>query len=102
MGYLKLEGTLEQQAKEFLSKAKQNPLWAQNSLMQFIAFQKERARKGEISYSTINNRATKLILEMNTDNQIINWKKISRCLPSGPKAANDRAPTIEEMKRLVE
>jgi hypothetical protein len=91
-GYLKLEGTLEQQAKEFLSKAKQNPLWAQNSLMQFIAFQKERARKGEISYSTINNRATKLILEMNTDNQIINWKKISRGLPSGPKAPNDRAP----------
>jgi hypothetical protein len=39
---------------------------------------------------------------MNTDTQIINWKKISRGLPSGPKAANDRAPTIDEMKRLVE
>ena len=33
---------------------------------------------------------------MNTDANIINWKKISRGLPSGPKAANDRAPTIEE------
>src|SRR5438128_981403 len=42
LDYLKLEGTLEQQAKEFLSKAKQNPQWAQNSLMQFITFQKER------------------------------------------------------------
>lgn len=104
LDYLNLEVTLEQQAMDFLSKTKQNPLWAQSSLMQFITFQKERARSGEISYSTINNyyKATKLFLEMNTDTQIINWKKISRGLPSGPKAANDRAPTIEEMKRLVE
>lgn len=104
LDYLKLEETLEQQAKEFLSKAKQNPQWAQNSLMQFITFQKERACSGKISYSTINNyyKATKLFLEMNTDSHIINWKKISRGLPSGPKAANDRAPSIDEIKRMVE
>jgi hypothetical protein len=99
----KTRGTLERQAKEFLFKVRQNPQWAQISLMQFIAFQKERAKNGEISYSTINNyyKATKLFLEMNTDSNIINCKKISRGLPSGPKAANDRAPAIEEMKRLI-
>lgn len=31
LDYLKLEGTLEQQAKEFLFMAKQNPQWAQIS-----------------------------------------------------------------------
>ena len=49
LDFLKLDGTLKQQSKEFLEKAKQNPQWAQNSIMQFISLQKERARKGEIS-----------------------------------------------------
>jgi hypothetical protein len=101
--FLKLE-PLENQARDFLSKAKQNPQWAQSSLMQFIAFQKERARAGEISYSTISNyyKATKLFIEMNTDSPLINWKKIAKGLPSGRKAANDRAPTLEELRKLVE
>jgi hypothetical protein len=102
--FLKLEGPLEGQARDFLSKAKQDPQWAQSSLMQFIVFQKERARAGEISYSTISNyyKATKLFVEMNTDSPIINWKKIARGLPTGRKAANDRAPTLEELRKLSE
>jgi predicted transport protein len=48
LDYLKLEGPIEQQAKEFLAKAKQNMQWAQNSLMQFITFQTERS---EIPYA---------------------------------------------------
>ena len=72
--------------------------------MQFIAFQNERAKKGEISYSTIANyyKATKLFVEMNSDALIINWKRITRGIPSGRKAANDSAPTIEEIRRLSE
>ena len=104
LDFLKLDGTLEQQSKEFLARAKQTPRWAQHSLMQFIALQKERARKGEISYSTIANyyKATKLFVEMNSDAPIINWKRIARGIPSGRKAANDRAPTIEEIRKLSE
>ena len=69
LDFLKLDGTMEQQSKEFLEKAKQNPQWAQHSLMQFIALQNKRAKKGEISYSTIANyyKATKLFVEMNSD-----------------------------------
>jgi hypothetical protein len=102
--FLKLEEPLERQAREFLSKARQSPQWAQSSLMQFIAFQKERARAGEISYSTISNyyKATKLFVEMNSDSPIINWKKITRGLPTGRKAANDRAPTLEELRKLAQ
>jgi hypothetical protein len=39
---------------------------------------------------------------MNSCAQLINWKMITRGLPKGRQAANDRAPTIEEMQRLVE
>jgi hypothetical protein len=67
---------LEDQAKIFLSKAKENPIWAQNCSMDFIGFQKERVRRGEISDSTIPNyyKATKLFCEMN-DLDTISWKK---------------------------
>jgi hypothetical protein len=104
LDYLKLEGPLEHQLKELLTQARQNPQWLQASLMQFVSFQKERAKNGEISYSTISNyyKATKLFIEMNIDAPIINWKKITRGIPSGRKAANDRSPTIEELRKISE
>jgi hypothetical protein len=39
---------------------------------------------------------------MNSDALIINWKRITRGIPSGRKAANDRAPTLEEIRKLSE
>jgi hypothetical protein len=45
-------------------------------------------------------KAAKLFCEMN--DLILNWKKITRGLPRGRRAANDRAPTLEEIQRLVE
>ena len=95
LNFLMLPGTLEEQAKQFTLKARENPQWAQESLMSFIDFQKERVKRNEISESTITNyyKATKLFCVIN--DLVLNWKKISRGLPSGRRAANDRAPTIE-------
>jgi integrase len=83
-------------------KARTNPQWAQDNFVQFIAFQIERARRKEIAECTISNyyKATKLFCEMN--DLTLSWKKISRGLPVGRRAANDRAPTIEEIQKLVE
>ena len=39
---------------------------------------------------------------MNFDNPVVNWKKISKGIPTGRKSANDRAPTREELKKLSE
>lgn len=96
------KGTLEEQAKQFWLKAKADGKWAEDNLMQFIRFQKERATAGEISNSTIPNyyRATKLFCEMN--DIVLNWKKIARGLPRVREAANDRAPTLEEIQKLVD
>jgi hypothetical protein len=104
LDFLKLEGSVENRAKEFLARANEDQSWAQASFMRFMSFQKERARTGEISYSTIGNyfKATKLFVEMNTDTPIINWKRISRGIPLGRNTANDRAPTIEELRKLCE
>ena len=63
--------------------------------MKFIAFQIERARRNEISETTISNyyKATKLFCEMN--DLSLGWKRIRCGIPRGRRAPNDRAPTIE-------
>ena len=78
LDYLGLEGNIEEQAEQFYLKAISNHAWAEESLMAFIAYEKERSKNGEISDSTIPNyyRATKLFCEMN--DITLNWKKIAR------------------------
>jgi hypothetical protein len=100
LDFLKLQVTIEEQAMEFLTKTRQNPQWAQDNLMQFMALQNERARRKEIAERTISNyyKATKLFCEMN--DLTLRWKRIRRGLPRGRKAANDRAPTIVERQHF--
>ena len=100
MDYVQIEGDLKQQSKTLKEKIKKDPEWFKVSLIRFFEYQKERARKNDIAFSTISNyyKAIKLFVDMNFDAPIINWKKISKGIPSGRKSANDRAPTIEELK----
>lgn len=92
---------IEEQSNIFLQEGKTNPMWAEEMLMKFCNYQKKRVINGEISESTIPNyfKATKLFCDMN--NLILNWKKISKGVPSGRKSANDRAPTREEITKLI-
>jgi hypothetical protein len=102
LDFLKLEGNLNTKALYLYNKAKSDTQWLQDSFMQFIEYQKERVANGKIAVNTISNyyKATKLFCEMN--NIIINWKIISKGIPSGKKAANDRSPTIEELQKITE
>jgi hypothetical protein len=72
--------------------------------MEFVSFQLERVSRCKITESTIKNyyKSIKLFCEMNGCAQIVNWKMITRGIPKGRQAANDRAPNIEEIQRLVE
>ncbi|MGB0029101.1 MAG: hypothetical protein WBP64_19940 [Nitrososphaeraceae archaeon] len=45
-------------------------------------------------------KAIKLFTEMNDIS--ISWKKITRGLPKGRKWADDRAPTLDEIRKIVE
>ncbi len=92
---------LEERLHNLYLKCKSDPEWLQDSLIQFIMFQKERASNGEITESTIPNyyKPVKLFCDMN--NIIINWKIVTRGMPHGNHAANDRSPTIEEVLQIL-
>ena len=102
LNFLGLDGSLEEKSIKFLMKAQLDIQWADGSFMKFLEFQKNRNLGGEIATGTVVNyyRATKLFCEMN-DLQL-SWKKIARGLPKAKKASNDRAPTTEELRKLVE
>ena len=98
--FLNIEGDLDSQSRYFVDKAK-DLQWGQESLIRFISFQNERVKKGKISPATVPNyfKPVKLFCELNV--LVFNWNKIRRGLPTGRQAANDRAPTPEEIQKLM-
>jgi integrase len=93
---------LEQKATSFAKKGKENTNWALSNILKFVYFQRERVDKKEISGATVINytKSIKLFCEM--ADIPIPWKKITRGLPRGKRYADDRIPTLEELKKLVE
>ncbi len=67
-----------------------------------MQFQKERVEKGEISGATLKNfvKPIKLFCEMS--DIPVTWKKIAPGLPKIRRFADDRAPTLEEIRKIVE
>jgi hypothetical protein len=54
-----------------------------------------------MSSSTVSNfyKPVKLFADMNDIDS--SWKKISRVIPTGKKATDDRPPTVKEIKSIL-
>jgi integrase len=101
--FLRLEGTtIEGKSIVLVDLArKEGNDWTFNAVLKFMQFQLDRANRKEITGSTIRNylKSVKLFCEMADISGT--WKKITRGLPRAKSYADDRIPTIEEIRKLL-
>ncbi len=101
--FVGLQGSIDDKADALFLQIKENDAnWLSGIMIQYLQYHKERAEKGEIAYSTLRNYYKPLKLFLETNDIILPWKRLTRGLPRGRKFAADRAPTLEEIQKLVE
>jgi integrase len=97
------ERAIQEKCTKLYDMGKNNPELLQSYIIRFINVQKQRIENRELSEGTLANyiKAIKLFCSMN-DLLVINWARIRRGMPIERHSANDRIPTLEEIKQLLE
>ena len=93
---------IEKRCNNFAKYGKQNSNWALNYFIRFLQYQKERVEKGEISAGTLRNSVKSLKAFCDSADLNITWKKVTKGLPKARQSSNDRAPTVEEIRKVVD
>ncbi len=96
--------SIEQQSKLFVVKATAggDTNWAFITILNFVMTQLERVNRKEIVIATLRGYLKSIKLFCDVAEIPLAWKRITRGLPRGRKFADDRAPTIEEIRMLCE
>lgn len=97
-----LEGSLYEQTKTFVQKGKMDKDWAFDCIVRYIAYQKKRCDNKEITAGTLRNYYKPIKIFCETNDILLNWKRITRGFPKFRKFAQDRAPTNEEIRKLIQ
>ena len=86
--------------QESVSKTK----WLETKIIRFVEYQKQRVERKEIAAGTLKNyvKVIKLFCQMNEIDNLVLWKKIKIGMPKVKEQADDRAPTLEEIRKLIE
>ena len=103
--FLKIKGDVKEQSVTFVKRYKRDKNGElEKQLLMFASYQKERIVNKEISPSTVPNyfKAIKLFYQANRLSNIVEWKFVSKGMPRGLKISDDRAPTLEEIQRLLD
>jgi integrase len=102
LDFIKLTGTIQEKCTTFAEKSKSQPSWVLGCVIKFLQMNKERVERNDIAAATALNyvKTIKLFCEMN--DIMLPWKRITKGLPKGRRYADDRAPTIEEIHKIIE
>jgi integrase len=100
--FIDLNGTMQEKSLIFVKNANEQPSWALGAVIKFLQMDKARVESKEITAATLLNsvKVIKLFCEMN--DVLLPWKRITRGLPKARRYADDRAPTLEEIQKIVE
>ena len=98
-------GSIEENSNLFYETTqgkKDSISWLENELFKFFGLQNNRVENGEISTETIKNyyKPLKRFCDMNKIS--VNWRIISKGIKKGIRYSNDRPPTKEEIRKLIE
>jgi integrase len=100
--FIGITGSLQEKCSIFAKKATDQQTWAVASVIKYLQMNKNRVERKEITAATLRNsvKVIKLFCEMN--DILLPWKRITRGLPKARRYADDRAPTLEEVQKIVE
>ena len=82
----------------------QRKKWLETQIISFVEYHKQRVERKEIAAGTLKNyvKVIKLFCQMNEIENLVLWKKIKIGMPKVKEQADDRAPTLVEIKKLIE
>ena len=102
--FMGLEGEkVEEKSNNFIEKYnKEGSQWVFNSILKFMQFHLERVNRKEITGSTIQNYLKSIKPFCEIADIPVTWNKIRRGLPKGRTYADDRIPTIEEIRKILD
>ncbi len=100
--YIKLEGnSLEERCTNFVGKSQSNSRYASNKIINYLHMLKERVNRKEITAGTLRNCVKPIQLFCNMNEIEVHWVKLTIGLPRVRRYANDRAPTLEEIRKMM-
>lgn len=82
-------------------KAMSDIHWFVNAIFKYLQIHKARVDRKEISSATLRNYVKPIRLFCEQMDIPVPWKKIMRGMPKGRRYANDRAPAVEEVKKML-
>jgi hypothetical protein len=100
--YLNIRQNYEEENFEVLTqKANADIKWLVNTIFKYLQGHKDRVERKEISSATLRNYVKPIRLYCEQMDFRVPWKKIMRGMPKGRRYANDRVPTLEEIKKVL-
>jgi integrase len=100
-GFLNIDGDTEECFEILTRKARVDINWLVNGIFRYLQGHKGRVVRKEISTATLRNYIKPIRLYCAQMDIPIPWKKLLRGIPKGRRYANDRAPTLDEIKRVL-